>query len=159
MTTRNPAIRRHSTSPNPVVPPFVFPRGFYSRSLIFQWRTGITCLCRPWALPLWLSALPGPAFSRRGQRPGRPAISLPMRDRETGPPPAGRMRRPHKDAHNHRGGGAQREVDSRQLRHLSHTRFRVSLGLHGVLALGDTDYILTRKKRFGNTDYPAQRHG
>jgi len=59
-----------------------------------------------------------------------------------------------KDAHNHRGGGGQREVD-RHLRHLGHTRFRVSLGLHGVLALGDTDYILTRKKRFGNTDYPA----
>jgi hypothetical protein len=45
------------------------------------------------------------------------------------------------------------------LRHLGHTRFRVNLGLHGVLALGDTDYILTRKKRFGNTDYPTKRHG
>jgi hypothetical protein len=41
------------------------------------------------------------------------------------------------------------------LRHLGHTRFRVSLGLHGGLALGDPHYILTRKKRFGNTDYPA----
>jgi hypothetical protein len=65
------------------------------------------------------------------------------------------MRRSYKDALNHRGGGAQREVDRRQLRHLGHTRFRVSLGLHGVLALGNTAYILTRKKRFGNTDYPA----
>ena len=69
------------------------------------------------------------------------------------------MRRSHKDAHNHCGGGAQREVERRQLRRINHTRFRVSLGLLGVLTFGDTDYILTRKKRFGNTDYPAQRHG
>ena len=69
------------------------------------------------------------------------------------------MRRSHKDAHNHRGSGAQREDDRCQLRRINHTRFRVSLGLLGVLTFGDTDYILTRKKRFGNTDYPAQRHG
>src|SRR5579863_6309004 len=36
-TTRNPAIRRHCTSPNPSAPPPAFPMAFYSRSLIFRW--------------------------------------------------------------------------------------------------------------------------
>ena len=74
---------------------------------------------------------------------------------ETGPAPAGRIRRSHDDAHNHHGDGPQREVDRRLLRHLGHSRFRVSLGLHGVLALADTDFILTRSIRLGNTDHPA----
>ncbi len=63
------------------------------------------------------------------------------------------MRRSHKGARNHRGDGAQREVNRHRLRHLGHTRFRVSLGLRSILAHGDTDYILTRKNRLGNTDY------
>jgi len=65
------------------------------------------------------------------------------------------MRRSHKDAHNHHGDGAQHEVDRRRLRHLGHTRFRVSLGLLGILAVAATDSILTRSKRLGNTDYLA----
>src|ERR1035441_6784918 len=93
-----------------------------------------------------------------GRRVG-PRFLFRCQDRETGPPPAGRMRRSHKDAHNHHGDGAQREVDGRRLRHLGHTRFRVSLGLHGVLALGNTDYILTRRNRLGNTDRSEERRG
>jgi hypothetical protein len=65
------------------------------------------------------------------------------------------MRRPHKDAHNHHGEGAQRAVDPRRLRHPDHARFRVSLGLHDILALADTDSILTRGNRLGNSNYPA----
>lgn len=34
-----------------------------------------------------------------------------------------------------------------------------SLGLHGVLAFGDTDYILTRSIRLSNADCRAQPHG
>jgi hypothetical protein len=36
---------------------------------------------------------------------------------------------------------------------------RVSLGLHGVLAFGDTNTIFTRGNRHGNTYQPAKRHG
>ena len=61
----------------------------------------------------------------------------------------------HKDAHGHHGEGIQREVGRRRLRHPDHTRFRVSLGLHDVLALADTNSILTRGIRPGNSNYPA----
>jgi hypothetical protein len=37
------------------------------------------------------------------------------------------------------------------MRHLDHTRFRVSLGLHGVIAFGDTNTIFVRRNRLGNT--------
>jgi hypothetical protein len=101
----------------------------------------------------------GSAFSRPGQRPGTHDFSS-----DAGPgngSSAGRARAEvHKDARDPRGrGGAPREVNRRQLRHLGHTRFRVNLGLLVVLALGDTNHILTRKKRFGNTECPAERHG
>ena len=69
------------------------------------------------------------------------------------------MRRPHKDAHNHHGEGAQRAVDRRRLRHPDHTRFRFSLSLHHILALADTNSILTRSNRLGNNTYPAWRNG
>jgi hypothetical protein len=82
-------------------------------------------------------------------------ISLPMPGPGNGPAPAGRIRRSRNDAHNHHGDGSQLEVDRRLLRHLGHSRFRVSLGLHGVLAFADADSILTRSNRLGNTDYPA----
>jgi len=111
------------------------------------------------ALPLWPSALPGICVRPTRALTGPAAIPLPMPGPKTGPAPAGRIRRSHNDAHNHHGDGPQREVDGRLLRHLGHSRFRVSLGLHGVLALADTDSILTRSNRLGNTDYPAQRHG
>jgi hypothetical protein len=100
----------------------------------------------------------GSAFSRCGQRPGTHDFSS-----DAGPGNGSvtcRAREEaHKDAHDPgEGCGPSREVNRRQLRHLGHTRFRVNLGLLGVLALGDTNYILTRKKRFGNTDCPAERH-
>jgi hypothetical protein len=81
------------------------------------------------------------------------AISVPM----PGPGPlARRVRRSHKDAHNH-GYTAQYKTDRRRLRHLGHIRFRVSLGLL-VDALGFT-HILTRKNPLGNSEYLAVRHG
>jgi hypothetical protein len=94
----------------------------------------------------------------------RPAMTGPRflfryRGREECPPPAGAMRRPHKDAHNHHGNGAQREVDPGRMRHPDHTRFRVSLGVRGVIAFGDTDTIFVRGNRLGNTYKPAHRQG
>jgi hypothetical protein len=61
------------------------------------------------------------------------------------------MRRPHKDAYNHHGDGTQREADRRGLGHFGHTRFRVSLGLHGFLALGDANTNFARRNGLGNT--------
>jgi hypothetical protein len=75
-----------------------------------------------------------------------------MRDREMGPTPAGRVRRSHEGARNHRRDGVQREADRRWLRRLDHSRVLVSLGLHGVLALGDTDDVLTRSNRLGHAN-------
>jgi hypothetical protein len=86
-------------------------------------------------------------------------ISLPMPGPGNGPAPAGRTRRSRNDAHSHHGDRSQLEIDRRLLRHLGHSRFRVSLGLHGVLAFADTDSILTRSNRLGNSDYPAERLG
>jgi hypothetical protein len=68
------------------------------------------------------------------------------------------MRRSRKDARNYRGEVARREADRRRLGHPGDSRFRVSLGLHGVLALGDPHDILALGNRLGNTDDPAERH-
>jgi len=85
-------------------------------------------------------------------RVGR-AISLSIPGPEKGSATCRTHKEAHKGAHNHLEDRAQREVDRHQLRRHGHTRFRVSLGLHGVLALGDTHYILTRGNHLGNTDY------
>lgn len=69
------------------------------------------------------------------------------------------MRGPGRDAHGHRGDRAQREADLGWLRHLDHTRFRVSLGLLRVFAIGDTNTILTWDIQLGNTHKPAKRRG
>jgi hypothetical protein len=55
---------------------------------------------------------------------------------------AGRMRRLHEAAHNHRADGAQRGIEGHRLRRHGHTRFRGNLGLLGVHATG-ISFILT----------------
>jgi hypothetical protein len=65
----------------------------------------------------------------------------------------GRVRRFHEGAHNHRGNGAQRDVDRYRLRHHDHTRFRGSLGLLGVYDLGGIVFILTRGNHRANTQW------
>src|SRR3981081_3724618 len=92
-----------------------------------------------------------PSAGARRDRIGSSDAVL-MRDWEMGPSPVGRVRRSHEGARKQRGGGVQREADHRRLRRLDHTRVRVSLGLHGILALGDTGDVLTRSNRLGHTD-------
>jgi hypothetical protein len=60
---------------------------------------------------------------------------------------AGRMRRLHEAAHNHRGDGAQRDVEGYRLRRHGRTRFRGNLGLLGVHATGGIGFILTSSRR------------
>src|SRR5450631_3133530 len=61
-TTRNPAMRRHPASPNAVVPPAIFPRGCYSRSLMINAEQAVACMCRQWALPYGPRRLRGPVL-------------------------------------------------------------------------------------------------
>jgi hypothetical protein len=67
------------------------------------------------------------------------------------------MRRFHEDAHNHREDRAQREVGRHRLQRHDHTRFRGSLGLHGVDALVGTDFILTRRIHLANICFLVQQ--
>jgi len=67
---------------------------------------------------------------------------------------AGRMRRLHEAAHNHRGhggDGAQRDVEGHRLRRHGRTRFRGNLSLLGVHATGSIGFILAFRSRRGIT--------
>src|ERR1700735_1238458 len=88
-----------------------------------------------------------------------PAISLPILGPERCLPPAGVTRRPHQDARNHHEDGARRGADSRRLGPIDHTRFRVSLGLHRLRALGGTNTLFAPDERLGNTYAPATHDG
>ena len=62
---------------------------------------------------------------------------------------AGRMRRLHEAAHNHRGDGAQRDVEGHRLRRHGRTRFRGNLGLLGVHATGGIGFNLAFSSHLG----------